>query len=124
MVFNDLANNTLLIILVILTTWTLITNIILIRLWFKIKKLTQSGIYTKLNDNKYVQSAKLMRFNPFNEVGGDQSFVIALLDGRKNGIVLSSLYSRDKTRWFAKKVKEGKGDGYKLSKEEKTIINE
>ena len=38
-----------------------------------------------------VQKLGIVRFNPFSEVGGDQSFSIALLDGNNNGLVITSL---------------------------------
>jgi len=71
----------------------------------------------------FVQNVRLLRYNPFKEVGGDQSFIVALLDDEKNGVVVSSLHSREHTRWFAKDVKMGKGVGHKLSKEEKELID-
>lgn len=71
----------------------------------------------------FVQTVKFLRFNPFAEVGGDQSFIIAFLDEDKNGVVVSSLHSRETTRWFAKKVKQGKGVEHKLSKEEEKVVN-
>ncbi len=50
----------------------------------------------------HVQHFGVLRFNPFRETGGDQSFVIALADGEGNGAVISSLHSRDVTRVYAK----------------------
>ena len=43
----------------------------------------------------------LIRFNPFNDMGSNQSFALALLDGRGNGLVVSSLHSRSGTRLYA-----------------------
>lgn len=63
----------------------------------------------------------LVRFNPFSDTGGDQSFAAALLDANDNGIVLSSLHSRGTTRVFSKPVKGGKSD-YNLSDEEKEAV--
>src|SRR3989344_746999 len=40
------------------------------------------------------QHVGVVRFNPFHDAGGDQSFSIAIMDEKKNGIVLSSLYGR------------------------------
>ena len=40
-----------------------------------------------------IQGVAMLRYNPFDQMGGDQSFSIALLDGRGDGIVLTSLYS-------------------------------
>lgn len=71
----------------------------------------------------FVQNVRLLRYNPFKEVGGDQSFVVAFLDGDKSGVVVSSLHSRQSTRWFAKEIKEGKGLDHKLSKEEEELVN-
>lgn len=72
----------------------------------------------------FIQTVKLMRYNPFKEVGGDQSFILALLDEDKSGIVISSLHARDSTRWFAKKVVKGKGQKHKLSEEEQKVVND
>ena len=64
----------------------------------------------------------LIRFNPFEETGGDQSFVIALLDSKDNGIIISSLHSRSGTRVYAKEVVGTKPTSYKFSKEEKEAV--
>lgn len=72
----------------------------------------------------FIQEVKLLRYNPFKEVGGDQSFILALLDEDKSGIVISSLHSRESTRWFAKKVAKGKGQKHKLSEEEQKVVND
>ncbi len=63
----------------------------------------------------------LVRFNPFGDTGGDQSFALALLDANNNGIIISSLHSRAGTRMFAKPIKGGKSE-YNLSDEEKQAI--
>lgn len=49
-----------------------------------------------------VQWVGLVRYNPFRDTGGDQSFAIALADAHGDGLVLSSLYRRDSTRIYAK----------------------
>lgn len=64
----------------------------------------------------------MVRFNPFKEVGGDQSFAVAILNGRNNGITLSSLYSREGARFYAKSIIAGKSDKHPLTKEEKEAI--
>lgn len=70
-----------------------------------------------------IQKVGLIRFNPFNDTGGEQSFIIALLDAKNSGVVLSGLYSRSGMRWYAKKVAKGQGEEYELSEEEKKAIN-
>ena len=65
-----------------------------------------------------------LRFNPFKDVGGDQSFAIALLDGKKNGIVISSLFTREGTRVYSKPVIAGNAaKRYPFTEEEKRAIN-
>jgi hypothetical protein len=73
-------------------------------------------------ENKFsVQKIGIVRFNPFSEVGGDQSFSVALLDGNNDGIVITSLYSRGENRVYGKPIKKGQSE-YSLSKEEKEAI--
>ena len=68
-----------------------------------------------------LQHVGLVRFNPFEDTGSDQSFAIALLDGRRDGIVISSLHGRGQTRVFAKPV-EGGESRHSLSDEEAQAI--
>lgn len=72
----------------------------------------------------HIQKVGLIRFNPFKETGGDQSFILALLDNNDNGVVLSGLYSRSGMRWYAKRIKNGKGMEHSLSDEEKEAIRQ
>jgi hypothetical protein len=64
------------------------------------------------------------RFNPFKEVGSNQSFSLALLDGKNSGAVVSSLHTREGTRVYAKPIKEGEADGFPLTDEEREVIAE
>jgi len=70
----------------------------------------------------HLQKIGFVRFNPFSDTGGDQSFCLSILDEKDNGIVLSSLHSRGQTRLYAKKVEKGKGHDFELSKEEQQTI--
>jgi hypothetical protein len=65
----------------------------------------------------------LVRYNPFEDTGGNQSFAIALLDGRGDGFVVSSLHSRTGTRIYAKAVAAGASDTA-LSEEETAALKE
>lgn len=71
---------------------------------------------------KHIQKVKLIRYNPYQETGGDQSFSLALLDKKNNGVVITSLHNRAGTRVFAKPVKEGREDGFEFSDEERQVI--
>lgn len=68
-----------------------------------------------------IQKVGVIRYNPFSDTGGDQSFAIALLDALGNGVVVSSLHSRTDTRVFAKPVQGGRSK-YQLSDEESDAI--
>lgn len=70
----------------------------------------------------HFQKVGLVRFNPFEDAGGNQSFALALLDDENTGIVISSLHGRDVTRMYGKPVKEGLEAGYEFSEEEKEAI--
>ena len=67
------------------------------------------------------QRVGLVRYNPFEETGGNQSFALALLDGEGNGWVLSSLHARAGTRVYAKAIRGGRSDAA-LSEEETAAI--
>ena len=77
----------------------------------------------KKNSKFSIQEIGIVRFNPFKESGGDQSFSIALLDGNKDGVVITSLYGREGNRIFAKPIKKGKSE-YLLTEEEKKAIEQ
>lgn len=64
----------------------------------------------------------LTRFNPFEDLGGDQSFMLCLLDQNNSGVIITSLHNRDITRVYAKPIKNGEGDNFTLSKDEKSAI--
>ncbi|MEW5720804.1 MAG: DUF4446 family protein [Chloroflexota bacterium] len=68
-----------------------------------------------------VQHIGVVRFNPFADKGGDQSFVLAILDNHADGVVLSSLHTRTDVRVYAKPVVGGQST-YTLTAEEKEAI--
>lgn len=68
-----------------------------------------------------IQKVGIVRFNPFQDTGGNQSFAIALLDYYNDGLVISSLHSREETRVYTKPIKKGQSE-YSLSDEEKEAI--
>lgn len=71
--------------------------------------------------HRSIQKIGVIRFNPFSDTGGDQSFALALLDAQGNGVVLSSLHGRADTRIFAKQVQAGRSK-HALSDEEQDAI--
>ena len=84
-------------------------------------------LYKALDEMKqdvrlHIQRVGLVRFNPFSDTGGSQSFTLTLLDGYDNGLVMTSLYARTGHRWYIKDVVSGKGKDLALSKEEQAAI--
>lgn len=63
----------------------------------------------------------LIRYDAYNELSGQQSMSIALLDGRRSGVVLTCIHHRDQARVYAKQVREGHGE-LELSPEEAEAI--
>lgn len=86
------------------------------------EKLTRHVEELHVRSEYVIQKTSLLRFNPFADSGGEQSFTITLLDNKNNGILITSLQGRNGTRWYAKKIKEGKGVELALSKEEEEAI--
>lgn len=68
-----------------------------------------------------IRKIETIRFNPFLDAGGNQSFAIALLNDKGNGVILSSLYARDRMSIFAKPILNGKSE-FELSIEEKEVL--
>jgi len=68
-----------------------------------------------------VQKVGVVRFNPFKNLGGNQSFSVALLDGNNDGIIITSFYNRNGNRIFGKPIRKGHSI-YILSEEEKSAI--
>ncbi|MFQ6015992.1 MAG: DUF4446 family protein [Anaerolineae bacterium] len=68
-----------------------------------------------------LQRVGMVRFNPFSDRGGDQSFSIVLADSQGDGVVITSLHSRTESRVYAKPLSRW-GSEYALTEEEKEAI--
>jgi hypothetical protein len=86
---------------------------------------TLAGRTRQLEANAHlaVQRIGIVRFNPFEDTGGNQSFALALLDGDANGVVLSSLHSRQATRVYLKTILGGRCEAA-LSEEEAEALRQ
>ncbi len=74
-------------------------------------KLDQlAGFTAKMHSKslKAISKIGLIRFNPFGDTGGDQSFCLVLLDSNDSGLAISSIHARSGTRFYAKQINEGK----------------
>jgi len=89
-------------------------------------KEVQSQIKTNLVNidkrlDKSIRNVKTVRFNPFVDAGGNQSFAISFLNDEGDGVIISSLYARDRMSIFAKPINKGKSD-FELTNEEKEVL--
>lgn len=85
------------------------------------KELAHRSEEVERKVERTIQRVGVVRFNAFPDVGGDQSFAIALLDNQGDGVVISSLQGRTGNRVYAKPLKRWDST-YALSDEEKQAI--
>jgi len=77
----------------------------------------------EINQSRFhLQKIGLVRFNPFERIAGEQSFVLALLDGEDNGLTINFIYTKEGLRVYTKRIKNGQGVEIELSSEEKEAI--
>jgi hypothetical protein len=69
-----------------------------------------------------IHKVSAIRFNPFKDVGGNQSFSIALLNGKNDGITITALYTKEGTRVYAKAITGGESLSFPMTEEEKKAI--
>ncbi|KKP57202.1 MAG: hypothetical protein UR51_C0022G0007 [Candidatus Moranbacteria bacterium GW2011_GWF1_34_10] len=71
---------------------------------------------------KGIQKVGVVRYNPFKDMGGNQSFSIAMLDRDNSGLIISTLATRDGVRVFSKSIINGECNDFPLIEEEKRAI--
>lgn len=91
------------------------------------KQLTQLG--NQLNAlaqeaESHFQKIGFLRFNPYADTGGDQSFCLCLLDAHNTGFVITSLHSREQTRVYAKPITKGQSTEDTFFDEEKIVLKQ
>jgi len=69
----------------------------------------------------HLQRIGLVKYNPFNEMGGDNSFCLALLNDNLDGVLITCLHTRQRTRFYIKSIKNGQS-GVNLSQEESSAL--
>lgn len=75
----------------------------------------------KSQDKSGLRHWSLVRFNPFSDTGGEQSFTLCLLNDHQDGLIITSLHGRGVTRFYVKKVSGGQAE-QELSSEEKSAL--
>ena len=93
----------------------------LTKLDIKTTDLQQKLSSMSLDMQKCMQRVGIVRFDAFDDVGGEQSFALALLDAKNNGILISNLYGRQDSRVYVKCVTDGQSERA-LSNEERSAL--
>jgi hypothetical protein len=89
----------------------------------ELDELSARAAVVEGQSRRALQRVGLVRFNPFEETGGNQSFAFALLDARGDGFVVSSLHARTGTRVYAKALSGGQSES-PLSTEETRAVEQ
>lgn len=71
--------------------------------------------------SKSIRNIETVRFNPFVDAGSNQSFAISFLNDKGDGVIISSLYARDRMSIFAKPIVGGKSE-FELTEEEQKVL--
>jgi len=87
----------------------------------RVQELDTLVMRLERNNRTHLQRVGFLRFNPFRDTGGDQSFALALADEGGSGVVISSLHSREVTRVYAKPLVAWQTN-YQLTEEEQAAI--
>ncbi|MEK7636337.1 MAG: DUF4446 family protein [Patescibacteria group bacterium] len=78
---------------------------------------------TETITERSIHKIGFLRFNPFSETGGDNSFALTMLDRADTGVIISSLYTREGVRVYAKAIENGKPKN-QLSEEETASLKQ
>lgn len=89
----------------------------------KLRHIRESYNHLSSMAGSSFQKMAIVRFNPFRHTGGDQSFVLALLDSHDSGFLLTSIHSREGTRVYIKPVVYGSSE-HNLSNEETEALEQ
>lgn len=76
-----------------------------------------------INNKQNLSSIVIRRFNPYEDTGGDLSFCIVLIDREKNGLMMTSLHGRDRTRIYTRSIVKGEINADILFDEKETLNN-
>lgn len=90
----------------------------------KIKVILAQIEHLRVSAQDHYQKIGFVRFNPYADTGGNQSFCLCLLNDYNDGIVITSLHSREQTRIYAKQVSHDALDQKDFSKEETESIRQ
>jgi len=83
----------------------------------KVDEITEKQVSLATQVNKCIQGVGVVRYNPFEQMGSDLSFSVALLDAHSSGVVITCLFGRQSSSTYSKSISNGKS-AHPLSAEE------
>ena len=89
----------------------------------ELDELAARTAVTEASARRAFQRIGLVRYNPYEDTGGNQSFALAMLDAEGDGVLLNSLHTRNGTRVYARSLNAGRADGA-LSAEEAEALRQ
>ena len=87
-----------------------------------VRQETTEQTLEELNPNVFCKSS-VIKFNAFDDITGEYSFSLALLDAQNNGIILSSLYGHNSCNTYIREVNNGLCSTFLLDEEKKALEN-
>lgn len=87
----------------------------------KYNNIEKNISYLYNNIKPCIQKVGMVRYNPFEDMGGDLSYALAILDAENNGFVINTIMTRDSSRTYCKPINNCKSE-YPLSYEEELSI--
>ncbi len=71
-----------------------------------------------------IKRTDIVRFNAWGDTAGAQSFAIALVDETGTGVIISTLYARDRMTVFAKKITNWESENELTDEEQTALLNQ
>jgi uncharacterized protein YhaN len=87
----------------------------------KVKGLEKEMQEMKKEQEFFIKKVGIFKFNALKNVGGNQSFALAMLDENNNGVIISNLVLRENSKVFAKLIKNGLSENLLTEEERKAI---
>ena len=87
------------------------------------QKIIEESLNNLRTESQFaISQLGLVRFNPFEDGGGNFSFSLALLDGHNNGLVITSMHGRQQNRIYTKKITNGNSEMQLTDEEQQAIV--
>lgn len=88
-----------------------------------VDKLREKGTGGGGNDPYALSKQAVVNFNAFDDITGEYSFSLALLDSFNNGVILTSLYGHNSCNTYIRKIKNGECATYLMEEEKEALKN-